>query len=242
MDAEIIVIADAGKLAHEAARRFTNLAREAVESRGRFSVALSGGSTPGTLYGLLAGAPYREQVPWGKVHLFWGDERSVPAGESGSNYHMADQALIRHVPIPAENVHRIQGELAPEAAARAYDKALRDFYCGPHPRFDLVLLGIGHDGHTASLFPGSPGLGERERLAQAATAIYEDRPAERVTLTLGAINTAREVLFLVSGSAKAEIVKAVLEGSGEQFPAQRVQPSAGAVTWLLDEGAASLLG
>ena len=242
MTKEIIVVADAGKLAHEAAQRFTGLAREAVESHGRFSVALSGGSTPAALFSLLAEAPYREQIPWAEVHLFWGDERCVPAGDPGSNYHMADEALIARVPIPAENVHRIRGELAPEAAARAYDNTLRDFFCGPYARFDLVLLGLGADGHTASLFPGSPALDERERLSLAVTAVYEDRPAQRVTLTLAAINTARHVLFLVSGSAKAESVKAVLEGSGEQFPAQRIQPAAGALTWLLDEDAASLLG
>ncbi len=241
MDSEIIVVADAGTLAHEAARRFTDIAREAVESRGRFSVALSGGSTPGALFTLLAEAPYRERIPWAEVHLFWGDERCVPAGDPGSNYHMADEALIARVPIPPENVHRIHGELAPEAAARAYDKTLRDFFCGPYARFDLVLLGLGADGHTASLFPGSPALDERERLALAVTAAYEDRPAERVTLTPAAINTARHVLFLVTGSAKAEIVQAVLEGSGEQFPAQGIQLGAGALTWLLDEGAASLL-
>ena len=242
MDAEIIIVADAGTLAHEAARRFTDIAREAIESRGRFSVALSGGSTPGALFTLVAEAPYRERIPWAEVHLFWGDERCVPAGDPGSNYHMADKALIARVPIPAENVHRIRGELAPEAAARAYDNTLRDFFCGPYARFDLVLLGLGADGHTASLFPGSPGLEDRDRLAHAVTAIYEDRPTQRVTLTPAAINTARHVLFLVSGSAKAEIVRAVLEGSGEQFPAQQVQPAAGALTWLLDEDAAGLLG
>ena len=241
MDAEIIVVADAGTLAHEAARRFTGMAREAIDSRGRFSVALSGGSTPGALFSLLAEAPYREQIPWPEVDLFWGDERCVPAGDPGSNYYMAEETLIARVPIPAENVHRIRGELAPEAAARTYDKTLRDFFCGPYARFDLVLLGLGNDGHTASLFPGSSVLDERERLALAVTAVYEDRPAERVTLSLAAINTARHVLFLVTGSAKAEIVRAVLEGSREQFPAQRIQPGAGALTWLLDEEAGSLL-
>ena len=243
MTKEIIVVADAGTLAHEAARRFTGIAREAVESHGRFSVALSGGSTPRALYALLAEAPYRAQIPWDGVHLFWGDERCVPVDHPASNYRMADGVLTARVPIPPENVRRIHGERAPQAAARAYDKTLRDFFCGPYARFDLVLLGLGTDGHTASLFPGSPALraGEKERLALAVTAVYEDRPVQRVTLTPAAINTARHVLFLVTGTAKAKIVRAVLEDADAQLPAQKIEPAAGALTWLVDEEAASLL-
>jgi 6-phosphogluconolactonase len=241
MDAEIIVTTDAEALAGEAAQRFLDLAREAVEHRGRFSAALSGGTTPGTLYRLLAEQPYRGQVPWHGVYLFWGDERCVPPGDPGSNHRLAEEAMIRHVPIPADNVYRIRGELSPAAAARNYDKVLQDFFCGPRPRFDLVLLGLGSDGHTASLFPGSSALAETERLAVAVEAHYQDRPAHRVTLTLPAINTARHVLFLVSGSAKAEIVRAVLENPEEWLPAQQVRPGAGQLTWLLDALAASSL-
>ena len=241
MDAEITVVSDPEALAGEAAQRFKKLVLEAAGSRGRFSVALSGGSTPSPLYMILAEEPSRGQIPWKEVHLFWGDERSVPPDDPGSNYRLVNETLIAHVPIPPENVHRLRGELEPGAAARAYDRDVRDFFCGPRPRFDLVLLGLGSDGHTASLFPSSEALKETERLAVAVQAHYHERPAQRVTLTLPAINSARQVLFLVAGSAKAQIVQAVLEGPGGRFPAQQVQPTAGQITWLLDAEAGRLL-
>jgi len=241
MDAEVIIAADAAAVAREAAERIVNLARMAASARGRFSVALSGGSTPGVLYRLLAEDPYREQMPWDAVHLFWSDERCVPPDHSGSNYRLVDETLISRAPILPDNVHRVHGELEPQAAARAYESTLVDFFCGPHARFDLVLLGLGRDGHTASLFPGSAALEERERLAVAAEATYEDRPAHRVTLSLPAINSAREVMFLVTGRDKAAIARAVLEEPGERFPAQRVRPLAGQLTWLLDSEAGGQL-
>jgi 6-phosphogluconolactonase len=242
MDAEIVVVADAEALAREAARRFVELAQEAARSRGRFSVALSGGSTPGRLFRLLAEEPYRAQIPWEQVYFFWGDERCVPPDDPESNYRLVEEALIAHVPIPPENVHRMRGELEAGVAAQTYENRLQDFFCGPRPRFDLVLLGLGEDGHTASLFPGSPLLDERERLVAPAMATSQDRPAQRVTLTLPAIKTARQVLFLVTGRTKAEIVKAVIAGPAGQYPAQQVQPTAGQLTWLLDAAAASRLG
>lgn len=241
MDAEIVVVPDEEALAHEAARRFTALADEGVNSRGRASVALSGGSTPGRLFSLLAEEPYCSQLPWEQLHLFWADERCVPPEDAGSNYRMAHEILIGQVPIPPDQVHRMLGELAPEIAARSYERELQDFFCGPRPRFDLVLLGLGEDGHTASLFPDSPLLAERERLVAPATASYQGRPAERITLTLPAINTARQVLFLVAGGAKAAIVKSVLKGPGGRFPAQGVRPVAGSLSWLLDAAAAAEL-
>ena len=242
MDAEILILSDPDAMAHEAARRFVDLSGEAAGSRGRFSVALSGGSTPGQLYRLLAGEPYRALIPWSEVHLFWGDERCVPPGDPGSNYSLADEVLISRVPIPPGNVHRVRDELESERAARAYEQELQDYFCGPRTRFDLVLLGLGEDGHTASLFPDSPLLDETERLVAAATAVYQDRPAQRVTLTLPAINSARQILFLVTGSAKAGIVQSIVEGSDGRLPAQRVQPAAGQLTWLLDAEAARLIG
>lgn len=239
MDNEIVVVGNSEELAREAAQRFTDLALEAVEFRGRFSVALSGGSTPAALYRLLAENPYRHQIPWAGVHLFWGDERCVPPDDPGSNYRMANETLIAGVPIPPENVHQIRGELEPQMAARAYERELHDFFCGPRARFDLVLLGLGNDGHTASLFPDSPVLNETEHLTAAVQAHYQDRPTDRVTLTLPAINTARAVMFLVAGADKAGIARAVLEGPAQQSPAQRVRPSAGQLTWLLDIAAAA---
>ena len=241
LDADIITVSDPEELAQTATQRFTRMAQEAVGSRGRFSVALSGGSTPRALYELLARSPYRQRMPWEGLHLFWGDERCVPPSDPGSNFRLAEETLIAHVPIPPENIHRVQGELEPGAAARAYERTLRDFFCGPIPRLDLVLLGLGNDGHTASLFPRSTALEDTERLVVAVEAFYQDRPAHRVTLTLPAINTARQVLFLVSGHDKAEIVRSVLQGPDTALPAQRVQPTAGKLTWLLDAAAGSQL-
>ena len=238
---EIVIVPDPQELAREAAQRFAGLVGDAAASRGRFSVALSGGSTPEALYRLLAEEPYREQIPWDKVHLFWGDERCVPPDDPGSNYWLASDVLLGQVPIPAGNIHRVPGELEPDAAARAYERDLNDYFCGPRTRFDLVLLGIGSDGHTASLFPGSTSLWETKHLVLAVEAHYENRPASRVTLTLPAINSARHVWFLVTGSAKAGIVQAVLKGGGENLPAQQICPTAGVLTWLLDAGAAGKL-
>jgi len=242
MDATILVRPDAAAVACEAARRFARLAKEAVRSRGSFSTAVSGGSTPETLYRLLAEEPYRSQIPWPKVHVFWADERCVPPQDPASNYRLAHEALLSRVPIPAGNIHRVPGELEGRAAAHAYAAALGDHFGGPRTRFDLILLGLGRDGHTASLFPGSDALLETEQPVAAVEAHYEGRPACRVTLSLPAINTARRVLFLVTGGAKAEIVRAVLEGPPRALPAQRIRPVAGKLIWLLDAEAARLLG
>jgi 6-phosphogluconolactonase len=241
METEIVIVPDAGALARSGAQHFARLAQQAVESRGRFTAALSGGSTPRGLYRLLAGEPYRSEVPWRQVHFFWGDERCVSADDPRSNYRMAEEALLAYVPVPSENVHRVEGELAPQQAARAYGRDLEGFFCGPHVRLDLMLLGLGSDGHTASLFPGSAALEETTRLVAAVEAQYEDRPACRITLTLPAINTSRHIVFLVSGSSKADILQKVLSEPGGPLPAQRVHPTAGALTWLIDEAAANRL-
>lgn len=241
VDRQVAVLPDLAALSEEAARRIIEQAQEAVASRGRFTVALSGGSTPEGAYRLLAQAPYGSQVPWDGVHLFWGDERCVPPDAAGSNYRLAYQTFIANVPIPPENVHRIRGELSPQAAALATRREMEDFFCGPLPRFDLVLLGLGSDGHTASLFPGSDALEATQNMAVAVEAQYEGRPAQRVTLTLPAINGARQVLFLVSGEGKAGIVAQVLGSGGGSLPAERVRPTAGELVWLLDEAAASSL-
>ena len=238
MDSEIIIVPEAQALARQAAQRFADLAGKAIELRGQFTAALSGGSTPGPLYRLLAAEPYRSQISWGQVHLFWADERCVPPDDPSSNYRLVYESLIAHTPIPLKNVHRVRGELEPRFAAQAYDRELQDFFCGPQPHFDLVLLGLGSDGHTASLFPSSDVLEETERLAVAVNALYDDRPARRVTLTLPALNAARHVLFLVSGGGKAKIVRAVLDDATAHLPAQRVRPIAGQLAWLLDAPAA----
>lgn len=234
---EIHVFPDAAALAEAAAQRFVALATAAVATRGRFTAALSGGTTPGALYRLLAAEPFRARVPWAHLHLFWADERCVPPDDPGSNYHLVAETLLAGAPIPPENVHRMRGEWEPERAARDYERALRAFFGGEAPRLDLVILGLGKDGHTASLFPGATTLAETARWVVPAVAEYENRPAWRITLTLPALNAARNVIFLVRGAEKAAIVRVALGDAAARLPAQRVCPVAGQVTWLLDAAA-----
>lgn len=225
----VIVLADREAVSRAAADRFVELAR----STARFTVALSGGSTPHRLFEALAAPPFRDQVPWSQVHLFWGDERCVPPHHADSNYGMAREALLDHISIPAMNVHRIRGELSPEQAAALYEAELKNLL-GAGGQFDLVLLGMGTDGHTASLFPGSEALEERERTAIPTYA--EHLGSWRVTLTLPALNRARHVLFLVSGASKAPAWQQIQ--AGEPLPAGLIRPSQGELTWLLDRDAA----
>jgi 6-phosphogluconolactonase len=246
------VLPTAEALAEDAAHRFARAARDAIRSRGKFVVALSGGTTPRSLYARLAAPPYASAVPWSEVAVLWGDERCVPPDEAASNYRMARETLLDHVPIPAAHVHRIRGEDEPVAAAGAYEQTLRRVLRTPQgppreapgARIDLVLLGLGEDGHTASLFPGAPdpppAVPDNEPWVIAHRAPVE--PPWRVTLTPVIINAAAEVFFLVSGGAKAAIVRRVLEGGGPlrpyELPAQLIAPEGGRVLWLLDAAAA----
>jgi len=240
---ELRIFKDKETLSRAAAGLFVEVARQAIESRGRFLVALSGGGTPSGLYRLLASASFRDQIAWDKTFVFWGDERCVPPDDEGSNYRQAEDVLLRHVPIPDKNILRIKGEFAPNLASDAYAQILKEF-AHPNldwPRFDLVLLGMGDDGHTASLFPGSPV--ETSSPTLAVTADYQDRPANRVTLTPLVINSARNVLFLVSGESKALTLSVVLSDTSNQklYPAQRIHPTDGELIWFVDESAASRL-
>jgi 6-phosphogluconolactonase len=228
------------------------VAVEAIAAHGRFAVALSGGSTPRATYALLATEEFASRVDWSHVHIFWGDERCVPPDHSDSNYRMACEALLDHVPLSARNVHRIRGEMNPEEAAADYERVLRSFFARqsrgkgigderPVPRFDLVLLGMGEDGHTASLFPGTAVLQEGTRWVVAHCV--EKLGAWRVTLTLVAINAAARVVFVVSGASKAERLQQVLAGPypSDVLPAQLVRPGSGHLLWMVDEAAAVLL-
>jgi 6-phosphogluconolactonase len=239
---EVRVFGDAAELARGAAEEIAFRIEETLCERDRFSWALSGGSTPRALYRLLASDSYRERLPWSGVHFFWGDERHVPPDHPESNFRMAREAMLDAVPVPAENVHRIAAE-EPDAerAARLYEEELRSFFAlsrGEWPRFDLVLLGLGADGHTASLFPGSAALHERERLVVAPWV--ETQRAFRITLTPPVLSGARRALFLVSGAEKAAALRAVLAGDREpdRYPAQAVE---GNRLWLVDRAAAGLL-
>ena len=232
---------DAGA-SHAGAASFVEQARLATAERGRFIVALSGGDTPRAMYELLAQEPFVSMVPWERVHLFWGDDRAVPPDHPRSNYRMARRACIGRVPIPDANVHRIQGELPADEAARRYEQELEHVFGDVHiPVFDLVHLGIGRDGHTASLFPHTDALAETE--AWVTTNVDRAHGNEpRVTLTFPVINAARRVEVLLLEPEKAELVRKVVAGEGnvEELPARGIAPH-GPVVWLLTEGAASRL-
>lgn len=233
MAAPMMVLSpDAGEMARRAAQAFVGNAQMAIDARGKFVVALSGGSTPKALYETLAMPEYKLKVRWGKVHVFWGDERCVPPEHEQSNYRMAHEALLGST---GATLHRVQGELGAKAAAAAYEVELKETL-GPDGVFDLVLLGVGEDGHTASLFPGGAAIDETARLAVTVT----DREPQRVSLTLPVINAAREVMFLVSGASKGPILKRVL-GGDPTLPAARVQPANGKLTLYIDEPAAAEL-
>ena len=230
----------------DAAGRFVSVAAQAVRETGRFVVALAGGSTPKRLYERLATPEYATRVDWAHTHVFFGDERCVPPDDPASNYRMTRLALLDRVPVPAANVHRMRGEDDPTAAAGAYERELRALFATPDGppsvrsdgRFHLVLLGMGSNGHTASLFPGLTAVRERERWVVAEHVA--EVAAWRITLTPPVLNAAAQVLFLVLGADKAPMLKRVLEGPvrPDELPAQAIVPHDGALTWLVDAAAA----
>jgi 6-phosphogluconolactonase len=242
---EIKTFPDASSLARAAADQWIVLAEASIAGHGQFAVALSGGSTPRALYSLLATEEFAARVDWSRLHVFWGDERCAPPDHPESNYRMARQALLDHVPIPLSNIHRIPCEQEPRQAATAYEQTLHVFFDGgavgrraPLPRFDLILLGMGEDGHTASLFPGAAALEERTRWVVAYNVIKLG--AWRVTLTPIVINAAAHVMFLVSGANKAERLRQVLTSPyrPDELPAQIIRPTHGRLVWLVDAAAA----
>lgn len=241
----IQVLDDPDQIARKAAAEFVRIAVAKWELGLPFTVALSGGSTPKRLFRLLADAPYRDRVPWNRALIFWGDERTVPPDHPDSNYGAAFELLLSRVPVPEDNVHRIKGEMDdPTAAALTYEAELRDAFRlaeGEFPRFDLIFLGMGADGHTASLFPGTRALVERRRLAVASWV--EKFATHRVTLTCPVFNKAACIIFLVSGGDKAETLRAVLHGEGDKprFPAQLIRPERGELVWYVDRAAGRLL-
>jgi 6-phosphogluconolactonase len=232
------ILPDAEAVAHIAARIFSSAAAVAISQRSRFSVVLSGGSTPQQLYRVLADA-YREHIRWDLTHLFWSDERCVPADHEQSNFRQANDTLISRISIPAGNIHRVKGELAPEEAAITYEHDLRTHFGAEEiPAFDLILLGLGSDGHAASLFPAAKTLSETKRLAVPAFSASSGN--WRVTLTLPVLNSSPLVVFLITGKTKAEIVTEILaKGKGDRYPAGAISPQHGRIVWLLDKDAAA---
>lgn len=243
--ADWVRVPDRAALARNAAARFVQLSGDAIRERGRFSVALSGGSTPRELYTLLATPEFATQVDWTRVHFFWGDERAVPPDAVASNFRMVEETLLSRVPVPPQNILRVLTEKEPARAALEYEQSLQEFFNGPIPdplpRFDLILLGLGENGHTASLFPHTAVLHNVHDWV-AAEYIAEVN-MYRVTLTAPVINAARNILFLVAGPDKAATVRAVLRGESrpEDLPAQLIHPRDGDLVWLLDREAASQL-
>ncbi|HEY1292986.1 MAG TPA: 6-phosphogluconolactonase [Chloroflexota bacterium] len=237
----IRVLPDAAALADAAARQIVERAQAAIDARGVFSIALSGGSTPRELHHRLASAPLAQRVDWQRVHVFFGDERCVPPDDPQSNYHMAQETLLSRVPIPPAQVHRMRGELPPEEAAADYTGQLEAFFEDEPPRLDVIVLGMGDNGHTASLFPGLTAVHEQQRWVVAENV--PEVGMWRITLTPVVLNLGHQVLFLVAGEAKASMLREVLEGAyaPDERPAQIVRPAPGEVIWLVDAAAAAKL-
>lgn len=241
MKPDLRVFVDANELSLRAAEAAVKLINDSVRAHGRFSFALAGGNTPRTLYHFLA-SQFRDQIPWTKVHVFWGDERYVPPGDPQSNYRMARETFLDHVPCPAGNVHPMPMHFSePDLAAKDYEKTLRGYFSNEWPQFDLVLLGLGEEGHTASLFPRSPALEEKRRWVIAVKA--PAKPPLRLTLTLPVLTHAANIHFLVAGSNKAQALHQILTGSPDpkNYPAAGVRPVQGTVIWWVDRQAAALV-
>jgi 6-phosphogluconolactonase len=234
---EVLIFDDPIEVARAAAERFARSAQAVLADRQSFSVALAGGSTPRAMYEILA-QKFGTRVDWSRVDVFFGDERCVAADHPDSNYRMAREALLDHVPLGADRVHRMLGELDPEEAARKYEATLARVL-GPSPHIGLVLLGMGGDGHTASLFPGTPALDERTRLVVANRV--DKLNAWRLTLTYAALNAGREVIITTTGSEKADALATVFNGPDLAVPIQAIRPESGRLTWLVDRKAAAKL-
>lgn len=241
MAREVIVCKDQQEIFTRSAELFVELAGSSIADHASFSVALSGGSTPKGMYALLASDTYRDRVDWSRVHLFWGDERSVAPDHENSNYRMANEAMISKLPIPVENVNRMEAEAADIASAAAeYEARIRAFFGieeGTQPCFDLILLGMGDDGHTASLFPGTTALQEQTRTV--VPNYVEKLSTYRMTLTAPAINNAHNVVFMAAGAAKQRPLREVLAGEWNPnvYPSQLIRPVHGRLIWLVDEAA-----
>ncbi len=236
---QIRVLSDIEAISHEAVRIFARLSMKYIRDKGRFTAAISGGSTPERFYELLASDKYRTEVDWNKIHFFWVDERCVPKESEESNFKLAFDHLLSKIEIPAQNIHRINYEDTPEKGARDYEDDIRRFFGAQDvPVFDLIILGMGADGHIASLFPSSSSMNEKTKLA---VPVYREK-IDRITLTLPVLNSASHILFLISGKSKADVLSNILDNKNrEQYPAGLINPVHGDLLWLIDEDAACKL-
>ncbi|HZK07167.1 MAG TPA: 6-phosphogluconolactonase [Bacteroidales bacterium] len=237
----ISVFQNSAALAKAAADLMIKISKQAIESRGKFVISLSGGTTPENLFALLAKPPYRDQISWNKTFVFWGDERFVPSDDKRNNATKARALLLDHIDIPAININPIPVDLEPDEAAKKYADIITKFYGKESPRFDLIFLGLGADGHTASLFPETDVIFENTRLVQEL--YVSEQQMFRITMTPSLINKAHNIVFLVEGEKKAEILKTVLidPRQPEKFPAQMIHPEDGNLIWFVDKKAAALL-
>ncbi len=235
-DVSIQVLPDIDAISREAAKIFITTAERCISSHGRFTVAVSGGSTPIRLFTLLGSKIFADKVDWSSVHFFWVDERCVPKDDKDSNFNGAWDSLLSHIPVPKTNIHRIKGEASPADGALEYESDLKGFFgANGVPAFDLIFLGMGEDGHTASLFPSSDSLKESERLA--VPVYVEKMKSWRITLTLPVLNNAKSVVFLVTGKNKTDVLKEILDKKSKKYPAGLVKPDHGDLIWLVDEDA-----
>lgn len=246
MKADVRVYESLFRMSRAAADWIVHSVECTLDARGQYLIALSGGSTPLEVYQLLAEDPYTSDIDWTRIVFFWSDERCAPVESADSNYHQAMMTFIEQLPVPLGHIHRVLGERGAQEAALAYEETLLRYADSGQsvPVFDLVLLGLGEDGHTASIFPGSPSAAFENKLAVGTQTMMGRTPSERVTMTPRLINSARAVVFLVSGEKKAEAVQATLKGLNDplNWPAQRIAPQAGELIWMLDSAAARNLG
>lgn len=232
---------DAKHLSENLASWISNCIQEVLKEQDQFTFVLSGGSTPKQLYALLAASPYKETIPWEKIHFFWGDERAVPFEDERNNARMCYDELLNKISVPEENIHVMRTDIDPETSAVEYEKTLKEYFTDSAHTFDFVLLGMGDDGHTLSLFPGKEVVHETEKWVTAFFLPAQDM--YRITLTAPVVNAAKYVAFMAVGSGKAETLKSVLEGENniDKFPSQIIKPLKGEVHWFVDEAAAALL-
>jgi 6-phosphogluconolactonase len=236
-----IQIFDTGELAKAVAELIVKIANEAIGACGRFVISLSGGHTPETLYSVLCTEPYQGRIAWDKLFFFWGDERCVPTDSAENNMRMAKIFLLDHVDVPPSNIYPVPVDVAPEAAAAAYENSIKQFFGDEPPRFDLILLGLGENGHTASLFSGTGVLTGHTRLIQEV--FVQEQNIYRITMTATLINQASNIIFLVAGDSKSEILDIVLNApyQPDKYPAQLIKPVDGNLYWFVDTKAAALL-
>jgi 6-phosphogluconolactonase len=238
---ELHIAKDPAQLSENVAAWISNYILEVLQEQERFTFVLSGGSTPKQLYSLLAKAPYNMMIPWKKIHFFWGDERDVPFDDERNNARMAFRELLDKVGVSPENIHVMRTDIGPEAAAAEYENILKSYFGNDGPTFDLVLLGMGDDGHTLSLFPGTAVVHEKK--AWVKSFFLESQDMYRITLTAPVVNRAACVLFLTTGAGKAITLKNVIEGTfnAEKFPSQLIRPEKGELHWFVDEAAAGAM-